>query len=191
MQVFLNAKFFGQLGNRMQRVYSVGLPAFACGEDFRPQRHAQSRCLCLDTCHVFGADVDRFVKDCDGFELGYGFERRAQIGFVTFGIRWREGHINVQAGFLGSAQRGEALRRRGGFRLIDLGQIVAQRGRLMPNTSRLPKLLNKSKSARASGLRVRMRTLSVDWSRISSSERRTRKRACSASSVAAPGQDAG
>ena len=36
--------------------------------------------------------------------------------------------------------------------------------------------------ARANGLRVRIRTFSVDWSRMSSSERRTRKRACSASS---------
>src|ERR1039458_9690869 len=52
----------------------------------------------------------------------------------------------------------------------------------MPKTRREPKLWNKPKSTRASGLRVRMRTLSVEWSRMSSSERRTTKCACAASS---------
>ena len=92
------------------------------------RRRTPSLCgLFLDARHVFSPDVDGFVENCDGFQFGHGFERCAQIGFVTFGIRRRHGHINVQPGLLGGAQRGQPLRRRGGFWLIHLGQIVAQR----------------------------------------------------------------
>ena len=68
------------------------------------------------------------MENRDGVEFSHGLKRRAQIGFVTFGIRRREGHIDVQTGFLRGAQRGKPLRWRGCSRLIHLGQIVAQCG---------------------------------------------------------------
>src|ERR1039458_2182744 len=100
MKMFLNANFPSQLRNRMKRLYRVILPALTCGENLRSQTNAQVRSLRLNAGHVFGPDVDRLVKDCDGFEFRNGFERRAQIGFVTLGIRWRKSHIDVQASLL-------------------------------------------------------------------------------------------
>ena len=80
----------------------------------------------LNACHVFGPDVDGFVENGERFEFGHGFQRRAQVGFVALRVGGRDGHLDVQAGVLRGAQRRQSLRRRGRFRLINFGQVVAQ-----------------------------------------------------------------
>src|SRR5205823_10584972 len=91
-----------------------------------PQRYqAQRLGVLFYARHVLGADVDGFVENRDGFEFGHGLKRRAQIRFVTFGIRRREGHIDVQTGSLRGVERGPPLRWRGRLRLILSVQMVA------------------------------------------------------------------
>ena len=47
---------------------------------------------------VYGSLDEALVFEV--FEFGHGFQRRTQIGFVTFWIRWGHGHIDVQSSFL-------------------------------------------------------------------------------------------
>ena len=88
--------------------------------------HTQFVGVGLDSFHVFGADVDRFVKDGDGFDFGHGVERRAQICLVAFRIGGRDSHIDVQASFVSGTEGGDALRRCWRSRFINLREIIAQ-----------------------------------------------------------------
>src|ERR1035437_7078575 len=96
MQALADADFLGEFRNRVQRIHGIVLPAFARRENFCPQRHADRFSLFLNARYVLGTDVDWFVENCDRLQFGHGFQRRAQINFVTLRVGWCHSHKNVQ-----------------------------------------------------------------------------------------------
>src|SRR6266581_4029752 len=128
MKLSLDAEFLCQSRNSAERVHSVVLPAFTRCKNFRSQSNAALQRMCLYSRDILCANIDRLMKNCDRFEFSDGCQRRAKIGFVAFGVCRRHCHIYVQARFLRNAKSSQTLRWRRGFRLINLRQIIPQRG---------------------------------------------------------------